>query len=52
MLIMESIILPNVSFLGRHGFLLISFGLLLCFPFGFVYFIIVGQYYPFNSLSF
>ena len=34
MLIMESIILPNVSFLGRHGFLLISFGLLYASPLG------------------
>ena len=34
MLIMESIILPNVSFIGRHGFLLISFGLLNTSPLG------------------
>ena len=34
MLIMESIILPNVSFIGRHGFLLIFFGLLNTSPLG------------------
>ena len=34
MLIMESIIIPNVSLISRHGFLLISFGLLNTSPLG------------------